>query len=283
MRIKHHYFIIKRFGIINFLEKYCIPYELTNLQSTGDMLCTFDLYEDQEFYKKFRLRFPYIPKTDSIISVEYTKEEIDKAEWLYVRSKSTKVQWEYDEGAFNQLCAYKRPFINGVYYKHLEQVDFLSASKPVKWGNRQFFSGPNAADDILFCSKKAKELLKNTWQGLEFWPVKKYNTSKYIEDLYQVFFSQCLPIEAIGGGSQTVCSTCGRKVMRLPEGVHQLEISRQYLQNPSNVYRIGNVLIEQRKGQTTSSVQIVSQEFYQFCEKNEMNRGMIYEPVKLKV
>lgn len=213
--------------------------------------------------------------------MEYSKADLEDAEWLTVRNKSIKVQWEYDENAFKQSCPYKRLFLKELYYRHSEQADVLSVTKPVKWGTRQFFSGPNAADDIIFCSERAKAMLGNLWQGLEFWPVKKCNTSGYLTDLYQLFFSECLPIEAIGGGHLTACNICGRKIVRIAEDMPQIEIKREYLTNSNKVYRTGDVLTVQRKGYTTFSVNIVPQEFYRYCEKNQMNRGMVYEPIKL--
>ena len=50
------------------------------------------------------------------------------------------------------------------------------------------------------CSEKAKELLGDGWEGLEFWPIRKCNSTKYIDNLYQMIFKEYLPIEAILGG-----------------------------------------------------------------------------------
>lgn len=281
MRIKHHYYIKSRMSLMKFLDKHQIPYKTDNLPGIKGSMYTFDLYEDQEVYKKFILEFPFVARRDLIESIEYSKKEIENAEWLTVRSISTKVDWEYDEDAFRQSCFYKRPCIKELYYKHSEQVGVLSVNKPVKWGTRQFFSGPNAADNIIFCSEKTKLVLDNKWKGLEFWPVKKYNNSIYISDLYQLYFMESLPIDAIKGGSLITCNTCGRRIIWLTKGVHQMEINRKYLTSPDRVYKTGDVLTEQPNKCTTFSLNIVSQKFYQYCEKNQMNRGMIYEPIKL--
>lgn len=281
MRIKHHYFYISKNELIRFLEKNKIAYEICDLPETNNKLCTFDLYEDQEFYWQFKKRFFYLSKYNSISTIEYSKEEIESAEWLSVRSMSTKVQWEYDEDAFRKTCSYKKLFVKNLYYRHSVQVDILSASKAIKWGTKQYFSGPNAADDFLFCSEKAKELLNGRWEGLEFWLVRKYNSKKYIADLYQLIFKEYLPIEAISGGDIIQCEGCGKKIMRFSEGVHRVAIKKEYLNNPFKVYRTDDVLTEQLKDCTTFSLNIVSREFYQYCEANQMNRGMIYEPVKL--
>lgn len=281
MRVKHHYFYVAKNELIRFLEKNKLPYEICDLPETNDKLCTFDLYEDQEFYCQFKKRFFYLPKSNSIRTIEYSKQEIENAEWLIVRSIGTKVQWEYNEDAFQRTCPYKRLFIKKLYYRHSIQVDILSASKTIKWGTKQYFSGPNSADDFLFCSEKAKELLGDGWEGLEFWPIRKCNSTKYIDNLYQMIFKEYLPIEAILGGSVTQCKDCGKKIMRFFEGTHNLIIKKEYLNNSFKVFRINDVLTEQAKDCTTFSLNIVSQEFYKYCEANQMNRGMIYEPIKL--
>lgn len=281
MRIKYHYFLENKIGLIKFLERFKIPYETCELPGKKGNVYVFDLYEDQNEFAKFKSQFPFVSKFNSIKTTEYDREDIEKAEWLSIRNKSTKVQWEYDEKAFRQFCPYKRLFLKETYYKHSEQIDFLSVTKPVKWGTRQFFSGPNAADDFIFCSEKAKSILGDQWKGLAFWPVKKYNTFKYMADLYQLFFAECLPFEAFNGGKVATCNNCGRKILRITEGAGQLAIDRTYLQDQKRVYKTGNILTEQLKGYNTFSLNIVSQEFYQYCEKYKMNQGMIYEPIRL--
>ena len=49
----------------------------------------------------------------------------------------------------------------------------------------------------------------------------------------------------------------------------------------THVYKTGDVLTEQKMGYHTSFFNIVSQEFYQYCERFGMNRSMVYEPVKV--
>lgn len=281
MRIKHYYCLKNKKRLVKFLDRFQVPYEISNFPEIGFERCCFNLYEDQDVYTKFKWQFFGISRFDSIKSVEYSKEEIESAEWFTIRSIGTKVQWEYEENTFQKTCSYRRPLIKELYYRHSKQIDILSVRKPVNWGTRQYFSGPNAADDLIFCSEKAKELLQDKWLGLEFWPVKKCNDSKYISDLYQLVFVETLPIEAIAGGKSVICNICGKRLLRFTDGIHQLEIKKDYLKNMDIVYKTGDVLTEEFKGYTTFSINIVSKEFYLFCEKNQMNRGMIYEPIRL--
>ena len=107
MRIQYHYCLENKWGLEKFLNTNEISYEKTDEWLEGDSLLIFDLYEDEKVYTKFKIHFPYVAMLDADKSVVYSKEDIQNAEWLTVRSKGTKVQWIYNEKAFNQQCPYK--------------------------------------------------------------------------------------------------------------------------------------------------------------------------------
>lgn len=100
---------------MRFLNRYEIPYQTedsfevlgTSVQ-VSDKEYLFELYEDQKVYEKFKQQFPFVSRLDSITTCEYSQGEIEEAQWLFVRNKSVKVQWEYDEYAFQRSCGYKR-------------------------------------------------------------------------------------------------------------------------------------------------------------------------------
>ena len=286
MKKKYHFYLESKKRIIEFLNKYEVPYETHTTISLNDRMekvtedmCVFDLYGDDDTYRKFKWQFPNYA-SEGIRSIEYSEKEIEESEWLFVYNKSNKVQWVYDEESFRETCRVKIPII-GSHYRHAEQVKCLSATKAVKWGTRQFFSGPNAMDDIIFCSDKARKMLQDKWNGLEFWTVKKYNTCQNIEDLYQLVFNEKLPIEAISGWKKGTCSICGRKIIRIPKGEEQISINRKYLKDLNSVYSTGEVLTGDVLGCNTFSLNIVPQSFYQYCKQYGMNRGMVYIPINL--
>lgn len=277
MRTKYHYYLRKKENLLHFLNEHGVTYTLTVLPEADTEMCSFDLYDDQEALSQFRRRHPFL--TYTVKSVEYSDSEIETADWLFIRSKTSKVDWVYEEHAFSLSCPYRRVFQHDTHYNHTEQIDFLTAVKPVKWNARQFFSGPNTADDLLFCSALAKTLLDDRWSGLEFLPVKKFRSAAYHSDLYQLSFTNRIPFEAMQGGKQSRCRSCGQPFLRLTEGPQQLEIRKDFLE-PDHVYKTGNVLSDQLMGSVTYSANIVPQTFYQYCKEHQMNHGMIYEPVK---
>lgn len=189
-----------------------------------------------------------------------------------------------DEKIFAKTCSKKRLFLIEPEYRHTTQIGCLNVEKKVKWGARQFFSGPDAVQlgGLLFCSERTRQLLAGQWDGLEFWPVKKYKTDKVVPDLFQLIFTEELPMEAISGGKLEKCRGCGKEIMRFNKGVQNLTLRKEFLTDPYKVYCTGDVLVpEQLIACETFSLNIVSQEFYRYCEKRQMNRGMIYEPIKV--
>ena len=77
------------------------------------------------------------------------------------------------------------------------------------------------------------------------------------------------------------CPKCGKTMIRIPNPVQKLVLDKNYLKDQTHVYKTGDVLTEQKMGYHTSFFNIVSQEFYQYCERFGMNRSMVYEPVKV--
>ena len=70
-------------------------------------------------------------------------------------------------------------------------------------------------------------------------------------------------------------------MIRIPNPVQKLVLDKNYLKDQTHVYKTGDVLTEQENGVSYIFFNIVSQEFYQYCERFGMNRSMVYEPVKV--
>lgn len=276
MRRKYHYCLDSSKRLLRFLSAHKVRYDLTPLPSRNRELCTFDLYQDQKKNWQFRLHFPFAYSVEKVI--EYSLSEIESADWLFVRSKSNKVEWEYEESAFSRSCRYRRILQMDTSYCHMEQIGPLTVVKPVKWNARQFFSGPNSADNFLFCSDLAKNLLDGKWSGLEFLPVKKSRNKGYHSNLFQLSFSETIPVQALAGGRPSKCRFCGSPLFRLFEGENQLQVKKEFLEQ-GHVYKTGQVLTGQFLRCDTYSVNIVPHEFYQFCKEHNMERGLIFEPV----
>ena len=165
-------------------------------------------------------------------------------------------------------------------YRHMSQVGLLTTNRKIKWGKHSFFSGPDSADELLFCSQMAKQIL-GEWNGLKYLPVKKKNTSTFAPNLFQLSFEKILPIDALGGGKKYTCPHCGKQIIRYPKGLTSLTIRKSELKDPFSVYSTGNIVCGERVGYDTYSAYIVSHEFYRLCKERCIDRGLVFEPIKV--
>lgn len=282
MKILRHYCIGKK-RIAKFLEKYKVPY--SKLYDDDDEY-VFDLEEGTEIYQIFKRKFP-LQQIETQREKIYSKEDLEQAEWLSVRSFTEKIIVdELDDKTVEQSCYY-RGILWTSGYRHLKQIGKIQAEKMLKWGNRHFFCGFDwGCQNFLFCSERTRKLLEGQWNGLEFIEAVQRKSGKNIPDIYQMVFKTELPIQAFetGKGSKEIqCELCGKKMIYIPDcGIYtSLKIKKEYLKDYKDVYNTGQILTYNRHLQDGFGVHIVSKEFYRFCEERKMNRGLIYEPIEV--
>ena len=134
MKILRHYCIGKK-RIAKFLEKYKVPY--SKLYDDDDEY-VFDLEEGTEIYQIFKRKFP-LQQIETQREKIYSKEDLEQAEWLSVRSFTEKIIVdELDDKTVEQSCYY-RGILWTSGYRHLKQIGKIQAEKMLKWGNRHFF------------------------------------------------------------------------------------------------------------------------------------------------
>ena len=274
MRRKYHFCVSYTKHLEKYLQEEAIRYNV------AENLLAFDLYDDDMAYHLFIKRCPW-HRFDSFYSIEYSQKEMEEAEWFYIHSTTHKIPWIYEEDAYEKTCMHRRFFSKDPYYRHKTQIGEPTSSRRVKWTSRQFFAGPETSDDLLFCSEKAKSILGDGWKGLNYLRVKKENSSKYIPDLYQLFFDKQLPFEALQGGRCIKCRYCGKPIIRIKEDEADLRIKRGFLNDSKCVFSTGDVLTGEILGFSTYSINIVPRDFYLFCMKSKINKGLLFNPVML--
>ena len=100
-------------------------------------------------------------------------------------------------------------------------------------------------------------------------------------DLYQLFFDKQLPFEALQGGRCIKCRYCGKPIIRIKEDEADLRIKRGFLNDSKCVFSTGDVLTGEILGFSTYSINIVPRDFYLFCMKSKINKGLLFNPVML--
>lgn len=89
------------------------------------------------------------------------------------------------------------------------------------------------------------------YQAEDFWSTR---TSVQVSDknLYQLYFAETLPMEAITNKPIISCPKCGKTMIRIPNPVQKLVLDKNYLKDQTHVYKTGDVLTEQKMGYHTS-------------------------------
>lgn len=274
MRIEYRYSIEGKKKVISFLENYSIPYEIIEI-SNEYKIVHFRLYKDEKSLEDLQKRFPFIRPVHS--KFVFTKEEMDASEWFRVKLLCGKVQLVNLKNTYEYSCKHRAMSeFFGYIYEHERQKDLFEAKRTVKWGRNHYFYGAEILGiPEIFCSDLACKILGNSWEGLEFWPVKYCDKEEYISDLHQMKFTEVLPTEAIlFSGKEKVkkCRKCGQQKRKIKEP-YQLILRKEYMPKVLQVYTTGETF--------EYPMHIVPNSFYQLCEKYNMNRNLEYEPIKI--
>ena len=121
MKILRHYCIGKK-RIAKFLEKYKVPY--SKLYDDDDEY-VFDLEEGTEIYQIFKRKFPL--QIELHREKIYSKEDLEQAEWLSVRSFTEKIIVDELDDKTVEQSWYYRGILWTSGYRHLKQIGKIQA------------------------------------------------------------------------------------------------------------------------------------------------------------
>lgn len=213
-------------------------------------------------------------KATGHLSLVFTDEELDNAEWLAVRTTCKKIDDCQDKLYFASCGNETR---GGCYFRY--RTSPIWCERKVKWGSNHFFySSYWLGYDELFCSDLAKGILCR--KGIPFayegvYSIRKGNEA--IPDINHIVPCNILPIEAIITDNlmlQSACEKCGVKTYMLGDDA-QLTVLGRYLYKDAIAYGTPRIF---GPGWAKSAL-IVSQEFRQIIIKNGMQRGLKFTPV----
>ena len=213
MRTNYHCVTIEKDELlISLLESEKIKYG-----SFMDKGIVFDVYSDNPRFADIIERVNKSPKAHFVQWVEFSKQEMQAAEWYFMEPKRQIVDSLQTDYTFEFYCPYKKgpndPFIR---YHRSEQIrPFLINNKIPKWKPKfNFCSEAHGFFFYIFCSDEAREkLTQSDVVGVDFQPVLKGDKVTVRENIHQVVFPNILPTEAfdfIGEYHHSTCDLCGR-------------------------------------------------------------------------
>jgi len=271
MRIKYRYgFNNNESDIADFIIKQNIKHD------KGAIITVFELLDDDEHFEialKFLENHGIKP---TISEAVFSQKEMDEAQWLSIRST-----WRHD---------YPQPKDRGYIFstydatdycdeckKGLKQKESFVIKKEPNWGPRNFLM-INLVHDELFISSQAESVLRNSsLSGFSIYDVLNKSGNK-LERIKQIYVNSYL-----GNGlsnksvcQEFVCSKCDyKKYILKPDFIYyKKEVF-------ANVYE-DIIKSNEKFGEIGCDSKIfITQKFYKIIKTNKLDRGLVFEPVKL--
>lgn len=271
MRIKYRYGFNNNEGdIADFIIKQNIKFD------KGDIVTVFELFNDDENFKSVSIFLENHNIYPSISEAIFSQKEIDEAQWLRIRST-----WRYaypqPENRGYIFSTYDTSDYCDICRKGLIQKESFILKKEPNWGSRNFLM-VNLINDELFISRKAEYVLKNNnLCGFSIYDVlnKSKNKMNNIKQIYvNSYLSSGLSKKSIF--QEFVCTKCKhRKYILKPDFIYY---DKQVFENIHEDIIKSN----EKFGEIgCDNIIIITQKFFKVIKTNKLDRGLIFEPVKL--
>jgi hypothetical protein len=260
--------------LINYLQQNNIEYEM------GEIISSIDLYESSPHWAHIS---ECVEQEKLLCHSEtvFTKQELQNAEWLTMRS-----QWRFDypqpEGDFDyENITYTRQNYCPECSSRLVQVNPFRIKNPPKWGRRHF-AELNWVGDELFVSDTAKSIFEgHNISGISFMKVQDKAGKEFFTDISQLIIHNIID-EGLFESKASIreintCPNCGITKYLL-SGIGMLAFQRKIFDNQPDIVKTGDLF---GSGHYAARTIVVRQTVYQTIIQNNLERGLVFEPIEL--
>lgn len=260
--------------LVIYLQNNNISYDI------GKDFSSIDIYESNPHWKHIS---EIVRNKDLFNFTEtiFSKEELQKAEWLRVRS-----QWHYDypqpENAFKyETITYTREIYCQKCGCGLKQIDSFRMKKAPKWGTRHFLMVNWIADE-LFVSETAKTILQNEgFSNISFLNVKNKKGTELLSNIYQMAIHSFLENGFVEHQERLhevlICPQCGSKKYH-PNGIGMYAFKKNIFENAPDIVKTSDWY---GWGRSASHLILIRQKVYQCIIKNHLDKSLVFEPIEL--
>ena len=252
------------------LEHYKIPYAIINSDSL-----VYDVHNDEPFY----LELVSVVKNRWFIEIaEYSKDELENASWLIMRSKCGKVSTADEKYTFRYDCQWNN---DPEKFHHETQIREYILTKKICWKPKNnFYADECGNNSTIFCSEYAKQILSDNVTGIDFRAVLQKNSMEPRSDIYQLIFSHRIPHEALILPDDTntiTCNNCGKKQFWFTKpNNYSIKVKSSYLDSKADAY-VSEDLFGQGFGY---HLIFVSRKVYKTITDMK-ERNIVFQPVEL--
>ena len=243
------------------------------------MINAINIFDDSENYQKIAgfLETRNIFPCNATSKVVYTKQEIEKAEWLTVRCTwlSDYPQPADDFGYVNTTYA-SSDFCKKCL-KGLVQKDSFSIKKKPNWGSKNFMMINWVHDELFVSSKVETVFTDNDVKGIDFYKVLN-RSKKEIEGTKQIYVKNYLEpgLRSESVEYELICPVCNYKKYFPKLGLIY------YNKDVFNNLNVDMIKSCEKFGEITCiSLIFITQRLYKIIVDNNLGRGLVYEPVQL--
>ena len=271
MRIKHRYgYNSSETQITKFLDIQGIKYD-----QTGGII-TFEIYNDHENCNYIIKFMEAHSVSENLSEAQYTKDEINAAQWLSVRSTWRNGYPQPQDDMGYRFSTYDSTnYCEKCRFGLIQKENFMLKKEP-NWGTRDFLM-INWIQDELFISKNAEKFFRTgDLTGFDIYDV--FTKSRSImEGIKQLYVRNYLDF---GLMPETIkekfhCSKCN----------HTIYIAKPVIYYDRKVFKSINLDIiktQEKFGQLTcSSIIFVTHKFFKAIIEAKLDRGLVFEPVQL--
>lgn len=272
MKVIRHYVCPASDVLCEFLNQNGISYQQVGTEWLCRQIC-FDIAECAPAFSmlaEMQLENCIITK-----QVQYTRLEIQNAEWLTCTPTTVKLNLANEDISFSV----SERFGNGKAHHRILTGKPFYISAPIVHNHNQHFFTAYEATNQLFCTEYAKVLMQEHNYPLSFRAVRSSKTDMPIGDLYDICIPYVLPPEALelsNSENTFFCPVCGAKTFLPPL---QLQIYRKSLNHAANICKTASVF--GWGGNYAAPINIISHDVYRFLSEYHLTRGLQFEPITL--
>lgn len=259
--------------LVNYLQKYSIPYEEEQHILVLDILQSNPNWEAVHRYvQKYKLICLY--------DTRFSTEELNAAQWMTVRSK-WRNGYPQPEGKF----AYEEITYTGDHCKTcgigLQQKNPFRIKAAPKWGKRHFMMLNWVLDELFVDDLAKKMLIEHGFSGFRFEEVHNKNGTIILDNIHQLrihgecksgFVSNRSSIQNI-----YTCAICGQTKYH-PSGMGKHAFQKHALDNMPDICRSFESF---GWGRGADRLIIIRQSVYRAIVANRMDRGLVFSPIDL--
>ena len=214
------------------------------------------------------------------VSIEFSKkyciEELNKAEYLHIRSTYAGVI-PLEEYRSSYVSFIHNSNQQGHLHEHFIQVGPPVIKKHPSWRpDRHFATDYDSAAIHLFCSNTAKQIIQdNQLKGADFRPVLDVQTMQPSEHVFQLFPLECvdflLPGRFLSPGWN--CCVCNQRRYINQDGRAELFLRRSLLPEKIDFMQTPPLV----GGDTGHPYYVISNRAYHVLRDNRLTRGLVFE------